>query len=145
MCSISWHSICVPPPDFTLFWSEYHWRDLLVEMRIWCIKIGIVLVLHFLKINIGSWWFWIHPTPFLCLWNSDALNEKLEFHFGVGRSYFHLQIADLPCFLIILVSNFRFVLQVGTRHYTGEIFTPGKMRVWKWVVFPIFGDFLFSQ
>jgi hypothetical protein len=29
-------------PNFELFWPEYQ----VVEMRIWCIKIGIVLVLH---------------------------------------------------------------------------------------------------
>jgi hypothetical protein len=31
---------------FQLFRPKYHWRDLKVEMRIWCIKIGIVFALH---------------------------------------------------------------------------------------------------
>jgi hypothetical protein len=33
--------------DFQLFRPEYHWRDLSRNAHIWCIKIGIVLVLHF--------------------------------------------------------------------------------------------------
>jgi hypothetical protein len=61
-CSISWHDVWLlvffsaliqfSPflfSDFQLFRPEYHWRDLrlkVAEVRIWCIKIGIVLVLH---------------------------------------------------------------------------------------------------
>jgi hypothetical protein len=56
--SISWHSICFFgsytvftffPLDFQRFWREYHLRDLSsrnAHLRIWCIKIGIVLILH---------------------------------------------------------------------------------------------------
>jgi hypothetical protein len=33
--------------DFQLFRPEHHWRDLSSRMRIWCIKIGSILVLHY--------------------------------------------------------------------------------------------------
>jgi hypothetical protein len=52
--SISWHIIwflgsftvfAIFSLDFELFWPEYQ-DTYVIEMRIWCIKIGIVLVLH---------------------------------------------------------------------------------------------------
>jgi hypothetical protein len=111
-------------------------------------------------INVESWWFCINPTPFM--WNSDELIKwvirECHFRWGVllslsnGRSvnlsYHWCKISwnriDEPRKDLALLGTLGSVLKVGTCHSTGE-FSPGKTRVWKWDVFPIFSDFLSSR
>ena len=98
----------------------------------------------------------------LFLWNSDRLNETLESFISGGGSYFHFKMADLLCFLIIGVKyleiesinpmkiwSFQKLQDLCSRLVPtiilGNFFFSGKTRVRKWVVFPIFSDFLSSQ
>jgi hypothetical protein len=92
-------SFHTPPPPISNFFGLSTTEETLVfEMRIWCIKIGIVLILHFQYIDAGQGRYQYHSIPGMVslrrsfIFKTNKVNKMLK---SIDINYFTGNIAYL--------------------------------------------------